>query len=502
MASIVNEINSFRKKHALKLSNEYTQANFTWISSLALTIIIFINSFNFTANTIKPFMFSVFVVYLLFTLIQILIALIIKRDLEKEGYIKKSTRRLGYIQLLSILTGNLFVVAFAFNLIKEKKTSEYVFAYYMLLNQIFIIALSALNLFKPYVTDTFPLSMLALLVVSVIYLVALVLVAKQGDNVPKWMTSIAILLMLTSLTGNLFALLLGINLLIKVRNSDKRGLEKWSAIWEKITRNTTAMLGMFFIVFVFSVSICSIFTFDYEMATENNYEVILQTPSLAYPLGTDNFGRDLFSRIVFGARISLIVGCISTIIPAVVGGILGAIAGYYSPRTDNIIMRLLDILYAIPGILLAIAIIAAFGANTMNLILALSVGSIPTYARTMRANVLMVSNFEYVDSARALGSSDFSIIFKQIVPNSLAPMIVKATLTIGSAVIATSSLSYLGLGVEPHIPEWGNILKVGSTYLESHSYLAIFPGLAIIMLVLSFNFLGDALRDALDPKLD
>ena len=165
-------------------------------------------------------------------------------------------------------------------------------------------------------------------------------------------------------------------------------------------------------------------------------------------------------------------------------------------------MRLLDVLYAVPGILLAIAIIAAFGANTTNLILALSVGSIPTYARTMRANVMMVSNYEFVDSARALGSSDFSIIFRQIVPNSLAPMIVKATLTIGGAVIATSSLSFLGLGVEPHIPEWGNILKIGSTYLESHSYLAIIPGLAIILLVLSFNFLGDGLRDAFDPRMD
>jgi peptide/nickel transport system permease protein len=262
------------------------------------------------------------------------------------------------------------------------------------------------------------------------------------------------------------------------------------------------MLGMFFIIFVFAISICSYITFDYDLAIENNYEVLLQSPSLVYPLGTDNFGRDLFSRIVFGARISLIVGIISTLIPVVIGGILGALAGYYGRQMDNVLMRLLDVLYAIPGILLAIAIIAAFGANTMNLIIALSVGSIPTYARTMRANVLMVSNLEYVDSARALGSSDLAIIFKHIVPNSLAPMIVKATLTIGGAVIATSSLSYLGLGVEPHIPEWGNILKIGSTYLESHSYLAIFPGLAIIALVLSFNFLGDGLRDALDPKMD
>ena len=273
-------------------------------------------------------------------------------------------------------------------------------------------------------------------------------------------------------------------------------------MWEKITRNSTATLGMFFIILMLSISVVSEFTFDYALAVENDYGNILQSPSLAYPFGTDNFGRDVFSRIVFGARISLIVGFASTVIPAVIGGFLGGIAGYYSNRTDNMIMRVLDVLYAIPGILLAIAIIAAFGANTVNLIIALSVGSIPTYARTMRANVLMVSNYDFVDSARALGTSDMSIIFKQVVPNSLAPMIVKSTLTIGGAVIATSSLSYLGLGVEPHIPEWGNILRVGSTYLESHSYLAIFPGLAIILLVLSFNFLGDGLRDALDPRLD
>ena len=183
-------------------------------------------------------------------------------------------------------------------------------------------------------------------------------------------------------------------------------------MWGKITRNSTAVIGLFFIILLLTISVISKFTFDYELAVDNDYGNLLQSPSLAYPLGTDNFGRDLFSRIIFGARISLLVGFASTAIPAIIGGFLGAIAGYYSNRTDNIIMRLLDVLYAIPGILLAIAIIAAFGANTTNLIIALSVGSIPTYARTMRANVLMVSNYDFVDSARALGASDFSIIFK------------------------------------------------------------------------------------------
>lgn len=309
-----------------------------------------------------------------------------------------------------------------------------------------------------------------------------------------------ILLLIASLTGNLFATLLGYSLIQKARKANPSTIEKWQNILGKISRNTMAVFGLFFIVFMFSLSVTSSWTFDYDFAIENNYGALLQTPSLEYPLGTDNYGRDLFSRIVFGAQISLIVGLFSTIIPALIGGTLGALSGYYGRATDNIIMRSLDILYAIPGIFLAIAIIAAFGANTINLIIALSVGAIPTYARTMRANVMQLSNFEFVESARAIGASDAAIIFKHIVPNSLAPMIVKATLTIGGAVISTSSLSFLGLGIEPHIPEWGNILKVGSTYLETHSYVAIFPGLCIMLLVLSFNFLGDGLRDALDPK--
>lgn len=491
-------------KKILKLSPEYTQSSFAWITSLALTIVFLLNCFDFSTKTIKPFAFSAFLAYSLFTLIQIGLTVVIRKDILTIGTIRKTTRKLGFIQLLGVFTGNVFVVSFAFNVIKEKKTPEYMFAVYMVMTQFFIIAISSLNLFKPYVSDTFLLAMTLLVAILVFQLVATLLVAKHvtHQSTKRWMTWIAIPLILTAATGNLFALILGYGLLMKGRSNDLSRIDKWDTMWGKITRNTTATLGLFFIIFMFSISVCSNFTFDYSMAVENNYSALLQPPSISYPLGTDDFGRDLFTRIIFGARISLVVGFISTIIPAVVGGALGAIAGYYGHRTDNIVMRLLDVLYAVPGILLAIAIIAAFGANITNLIIALSVGAIPTYARTMRANVLMVSNYQFVESARALGSSDLSIIFRQVIPNSLAPMIVKATLTIGGAVIATSSLSYLGLGVEPHIPEWGNILKLGSTYLETHSYLAIYPGLAIIALVLSFNFLGDGLRDAMDPKLD
>lgn len=494
----------YRRKKAQKVPLEYSQAVFSLIVSLILTIIFLINGFDYSSAVIKPFFFSAFAAYLFVSIIQVLITWKIKQNLKQFGSIQKSTRKWGYFQLLSVLVGNVFTASSGLLLIKENKSIDYIFAVYMLLTQFFVIAVSALNLFKPYVADTFLLGMYILIAISFFYLYVFYFLLKKDRstlNATKVIV-LSLILFLTALSGNLFALLLGINFLRDLRKEKQSGKAGWNTTWRKITNNASAMLGLFFIIFLFALSICSYLTFDKDMAMENNYGAILQTPSLAYPLGTDDFGRDLFSRIIFGARISLTVGFLSTIISLFVGGFLGALAGYYGNRADNVIMRLLDVLYAIPGILLAIVIIAAFGSNTITLIIALSVGSIPTYARTMRANILMITNLEYIESARALGANNFTILFRHAVPNSLAPMIVKSTLTIGSAVIATSSLSYLGLGVEPHIPEWGNILKIGSAYLESHSYLAIYPGLCIIALVLSFNFLGDGLRDALDPKLD
>lgn len=489
-------------KLLLKITQEYVNAQFTIAFSAIFSILFLLYSFNFNEQTWRPIVFLFFAIYGVTTLYVVILALLIKKDLAAHGEISKRTRLLGIPLILTIFVGKVFAAGFGFMLATKNKTVEYTFIVYAFHTQIFLLLISSLNIFKPYVVDTFLLAMGVFIALAVVFFAVAILIARQvtRTNAPKWMFWLGVVLLIPVITGNFFSLLAGITLIRKTRNADPSAVEKWQKMWDKILRNTMALFGLFFIVFMFSLSVISRWTFDYDFAVENNYSALLLTPTFEFPLGTDNFGRDLFSRIVFGAQISLIVGFCATVIPALIGGALGAISGYYGKNTDNIIMRALDILYAIPGILLAIAIIAAFGANTTNLIIALSVGAIPTYARTMRANVMQISNYEFVESARALGASDSAIIFKHIVPNALAPMIVKATLTIGGAVISTSSLSFLGLGIEPHIPEWGNILKVGSTYLESHSYLAIFPGLCIMLLVLSFNFFGDGLRDALDPK--
>lgn len=482
---------------------EYTTINFAWGASLILFFILLFNGYNIIDKTVNQGLLLFSFIYLAEGIIQFIISAALKKEIIEGSEIKKSTRIKGYLMILFVLNGNIFSAIAGFTLIKKKKTIEYTISIYMFLVSICIMLVSALNLFKDNVADTFMIGMGILFANALFYLFCMIMAGKYSDskNVDKRIIPIVVILILTSITGNIFALLLASVLISKYRHKDKETAVEWIDIVNRLFRNNMSVIGVFVIVFLISLSLCSYLTFDYSIAVENNYSAILQKPNIKYPFGTDNFGRCAFSRIVFGARISLIIGIAVTVLPMFMGGMLGAVSGYYGGKLDNAIMRFMDVLYAVPSILLAIAIIASFGTSTFNLVMALSVGSIAVYARTVRATVMSISSSEYVEAARACGAKDILIIVKHIIPNSLAPIIVRATMGIGTAVLSTSSLSYLGLGVEPHIPEWGNVLRIGSMYLETNPYLAIFPGLAIITIVLAFNFFGDGLRDALDPKL-
>ncbi|MBU5594510.1 ABC transporter permease [Amphibacillus sp. MSJ-3] len=494
-----------RNRQSLEQSDLYKHGHFSLVISLALALLFLFNSYQVSSQSWSIGFVSLTIIYTIISIYQIMLIYLLRNDLLRNGEIQRRTRILGSVQLLSLLVGNVFTVTFAFRLLKTESSINYTFAYYLFITDFLVIGVTLLNLFKPYVSNHFILLMgilIALLLIDIIVIIFLIKYDQQLNQFKKSMKWLAVFLLITSLTGNIFRIILGYSLWLQNSKQDQASIDKWYFFWVKLNKSFTAMIGLLFITFTLSISITSHGTFVTSFATANNYGDLLMEPSLVHPFGTDNFGRDVFSRIIFGARISLLIGLLTTLIPLVVGGILGALAGYYNHAIDQTIMRFLDILYAIPGILLAIAIIAAFGSSTVNLVIALSIGSIPTYARTMRANILMVANLDYIEAAKALGESDWVILIKHAIPNAFAPMIVRATLTIGSAVIATGSLSFLGLGVEPHVPEWGNVLRIGSSYLETEPYLAIFPGLAIILLVLAFNFFGDGLRDALDPKVN
>ena len=234
--------------------------------------------------------------------------------------------------------------------------------------------------------------------------------------------------------------------------------------------------------------------------TEMNTAAILQTPSAAHLFGTDYFGRDVFSLIVHGTRDSLLIGASSVFVGVLIGATLGSVAGYVGGKLDTVIMRIMDVLLTVPGILLALTIAAALGPGLRNIVLAIAISSVPGYARVMRGQIMAIRGRGYVFASRAIGAKPSFILIKHVLPNSAAPLLVMATLGLGSSILAGAGLSFLGLGVLKEIPDWGALLSQGRGYLTVAWWICTFPGLAITLFVLSINLIGDRWRDAVDPK--
>ena len=273
-------------------------------------------------------------------------------------------------------------------------------------------------------------------------------------------------------------------------------------IFQRLCKNTGAIIGGVIVLIMITLALLSDVIYDYETdIVAQNMEERFIRPCWEHPFGTDNFGRDMLARIIYGARTSLPVGFVAVLVALVIGMILGAFAGYFGGVVENIIMRFMDIFAAVPFILMSIALVSVMGASTFSLMIAVGVASVPNFTRITRAAVLTVRNQEFVESARSIGCTNTEIIFQHIIPNCLSPIIVQVSLTIGGAIIDAAALSFLGLGVQPPTPEWGTLLSAGRNYIRDYSYLTLFPGLVIMITVIAFNMLGDGLRDAMDPKL-
>lgn len=286
----------------------------------------------------------------------------------------------------------------------------------------------------------------------------------------------------------------------KTARKRKRG--QMAEIWRRMRRNKLAMIGLVIVFILLVIAVFANQIADYNtVAIKQNVVNRLQGPSAEHWCGTDEFGRDIFARLIHGARISLLVGVVAVCIALITGGTLGAVAGYFGGVADNIIMRIMDIFLSIPILLLAIMIVAALGSSMMNLMIAIGLASMPTFARIVRASVLSVKDQEFVEAARAIGAKNHHIILRHIIPNCLSPIIVQATLRVATAILSTASLSFIGLGIQAPAPEWGAMLASGRAYIRDAPHIVVIPGLLIMITILALNLLGDGLRDALDPKL-
>jgi peptide/nickel transport system permease protein len=280
----------------------------------------------------------------------------------------------------------------------------------------------------------------------------------------------------------------------------EKGQSYWGEIAYRFSRNKLSMAGLIVLIILIIIAVLAPWIAPYPY-DEQNLARAKEKPSADHWFGTDNYGRDILSRCIFGARISMQVGVLAVAFAIAVGGLLGAIAAFYGGFIDDIIMRVLDIIYAVPAVLLGIAIAATLGAGLRNLMIAVAVGNIPTYARVVRASVLTVKENEYIEASRSIGSNDSRIIFKHIIPNALAPIIVQATLGVAGAILACATLSFLGLGIQPPTPEWGSMLSSARQYIRQLPHMSVFPGLCIMITVFALNVIGDGIRDAIDPRL-
>lgn len=270
----------------------------------------------------------------------------------------------------------------------------------------------------------------------------------------------------------------------------------------RLRKNRQAMLGLtVFLLIVVACFLAPLYLNYDANVIQQNISNKLAAPSAEHFLGTDGYGRDVMSRLIYGGRISITIGVVTAICALFAGGIIGAIAGFYGGQVDNILMRIMDVFLSLPSTLLAIAVIASLGSSITNLMIAVAVSYVPVYARVIRSSVLSIRNKEYIESARAIGTSDFRIIMRHIIPNAIGPVIVQATLGVGEIIIAAAGFSFLGLGIQPPLPEWGQMLSEGKEVIRSMPSQVVFPGLCIMITVLCLNLLGDGLRDALDPRL-
>ena len=283
-------------------------------------------------------------------------------------------------------------------------------------------------------------------------------------------------------------------------NSPKKTQTHAALVWRRLRRSKTAVAGLVIVGVYLFLALCGPWLAPYDPYFQDLNLSYLR-PCMAHWLGCDEFGRDILSRLLYGARVSLVIQFWAVMISLVIGTFLGSVSGYFGGRIDEVVMRLMDIMMAFPGILLALAIVAILGPSLTNLIVAIGINSVPGFSRVARGAVISVKKNDYVTAARAIGESDLSILFRYVLPNAISPIIVQTTMRMATVLLTAAGLGFLGLGVQPPSPEWGTMLSAARVYLRSAPHVAVIPGVTIMIVVLGFNFFGDGLQDALNPRL-